>query len=818
MAWQLHYTSARQGPTGRAGFQFTAETPGLPEGLRAAVAPFLAYRPPPEAPLSPGPDELAAFPVALLYDRVAGRVLLLRSRYLGQDYSGRYGNFFAHAVVAERDELEGLRPAELWDAPVWAPEPAGVPDLPELAELTPGTALAPDVLADWLAAQDHPDVLPTLLDSVVAVLDRGHGRIVLVDADSAALARWIAVVAYSLPPATAAHLTFLTYTADPDGSTQRLVGTTPGVWSAAQYLGDAVYVPARGLPPGGPPSRYARAAADCWRTSDFATLDTLAELAALAAPADDAPPGADALARAAALLALCRGESGVSPEEERAAASLLRGDGTLPEWVWRDLVPGVPSMGLDLAVAVHDQARAAGAADVAGQCALRAAVVALAEPALRPRLPRRVLPDALLLDLTTAARDALARARTLTDIAEITGIAASSGAPPRPADVTDAARALTRSGHAVDEHARADPAADRAGAPDSTRPGARDDHSGAAGHGGLRLAEAVERCPGELRDALVDGVVAGLEATDDGTRAAALDARAAALLHAVLRERPARFDAAPGTAVAVLAAVAGRRPDRRVALTGELLRVRVSAEELAPVLERVWAAEPTPAECLDLLTGPPGHPVLAALPSRAFAAALDLTSPDVLRLAARVLAVRPDGPAARDAHAVRACATAATADDPGTAAQALTTLTNPAHDGSERFPGTEADGADRGRGSGAGAGVVAAAFGVVAERAERRTPGYRAALLAALPADARDRLAAAWMRRLAGRGNAERRGELVEVVLRLRASGGRAPGLEDWARDTAAGWLRGRRLDARFAGDPALRAALRALVAEGRGR
>jgi GTPase-associated protein 1, N-terminal domain type 2 len=155
VAWQLHYTSARSGPTGRAGFQFVAETPDLPPGMRAAVTPFMAYRPPPQAPLSPGAAELTGFPVALGYDRVAGWPLLVRCRYLGQDYSGRQGNFFGHAVVAEAGELEGLRPVELWGAPHWAARP-GQGELPALDDLVPGTAFAPEALAGWCSSRTTP--------------------------------------------------------------------------------------------------------------------------------------------------------------------------------------------------------------------------------------------------------------------------------------------------------------------------------------------------------------------------------------------------------------------------------------------------------------------------------------------------------------------------------------------------------------------------------------------------------------------------------------------------------------------------------------
>ncbi|KAB2353255.1 GAP1-N2 domain-containing protein, partial [Actinomadura montaniterrae] len=293
MAWQLHYTSARRGPTGRAGFQFVAETPGLPDGVRAAVTPYMSYRPPPDAPLSPDDAELDRFPVSLLYDRVDGRPLLLRCRYLGRDYSGRYGNFFAHAVVADDDELEGLRPAELWHAPLWTPLP-GDGDLGELDDLAPGAALDPESLAAWLAGSGTPGAYGTLarlVDAVAGVLGRGHGRIVLVAADVELIARWIAVVSYSLPVAAAARLSFTTYTADPDGAAQRLVGTTPDVWNAVRHhASHALAVDLRAGLGGGGASRFARTVAACWRDADFPALDALGELALVdgAAPSDPA--------------------------------------------------------------------------------------------------------------------------------------------------------------------------------------------------------------------------------------------------------------------------------------------------------------------------------------------------------------------------------------------------------------------------------------------------------------------------------------------------------------------------------------------------
>ncbi|MFI6522881.1 hypothetical protein ACIBF1_45515 [Spirillospora sp. NPDC050679] len=530
MAWQLHYTSARRGPTGRAGFQFVAETPGLPDGARAAVTPYLAYRPPPGAPPEPGDGELERFPVALLYDRITVhehvRPLLLRCRYLGRDYSGRYGNFFAHALVADAEELEGLRPAELWRAALWADRPSAAADLPELEDLTPDAALAPDALAGWLAGlPDGYPLLAHLVDAVTGVLGRGHGRVVLVSGDIERVARWIAVLSYSLPVAAAARMSFVTYSADPDGAAQRVVGTTPDVWATAHRAGAHAFALDEAPPPGaGAASRFARTVAGCWRDADFAGLDALGELALLDAEPDHAGSGPAALDpaaldRAAALLALCRGEAAVTTAEEAGAARLLARNGVaIPDWVWRDLVPGVPAMGFDLAVAVHGRARDAGAPDVAAQCALRAAVLAVADAEARPLLARHAH---LLADLPADARTRLAEetsaalraAPSLAEIAQITGVAARAGITPDPGEVTAAAMARVRPG---------DAALDR------------------------DLAAALAACSGEARARLVEGVLRGLAAADAATRTALLTDAACDLLAADLLTVAPPATAPPG--------------------------------------------------------------------------------------------------------------------------------------------------------------------------------------------------------------------------------------------------------------------------------
>ncbi|REE94982.1 hypothetical protein [Thermomonospora umbrina] len=775
MAWQLHYTSARSGPTGRSGFQFVAETPGLPPGVRAAVTPFMAYRPPPDAPLSPRPEELERFPVALAYEPVGGRALLVRSRYLGQDYSGRYGNFFAHAVVAEREELEGLRPIELWQAEIWEERPGGG-DLPPLDDLPPGTGVSPEALADRLAGDDAYRLLVRLVDAAVAALDRGHGRLVLVSEDAEPIVRWIAVLSYSLPVAAMPRLSFTTYSADPAGAPHRVVGTTPSVWSAAHHDDPAFFVgggdDAGDGDDGG--SRFARTVAGCWRESDFAGLDALGDLAVAQLDGDGDGDAllAPVLDGAAALLALCRGETGVSPEEEAAAAGLLTRHGArVPEWVWPELVPALPGVGFDLALAMHTWALRVDAAEVADRCAARCVILALEDPALGSRLPARLLPAKALDRLAPLVAAAFRRAASLTEVGRLTALASRAGIALPAGDVRAAAARCAR-----------------------------------RGAGDLRAALAA--APAAWRERLVEGAVAGLAGADPRERAGLLTDETCDLLHS--RD----WSAAPGVGLPVLASVGRRHRDRRVDVTGALLRLDGPApDEVDDVLREVWAVPASAEECGALLDAfaeeVPRRPALARLPSRTFRqAALDgdeaLEDAVLLRVAGRVLAHFAEGARAeRDASVLVAHAKVVGALRPEEAAAGLDTIQGAADGATEELFET--------------------AFGGAARRLARRDPGFRAAVLAAVSPPVRARLVERWTASQ-GRGpwgrpgsGAGRRNELVEVALRLRLEGVREPRLEAWARATAGGWMASRRLDAYLRDEPRLRAALRDLVGDGDG-
>ncbi|MER7755756.1 hypothetical protein [Kitasatospora sp. NPDC097643] len=337
MAGQAHFTSAPPQPgSTQAGFRFTAVSPTAHPAL-GALTPLLGYGPPPGAPSAPTPQDIAAFPLAFSYRRLPDAAVLAQCRYTGQDYTGRWGNYFGHAVHALPEELAGLRPVELWRSPLWAG--AAAPDgtaLPDLRELPPGPAVAPDRVAEGFRAAAARCVGP-LTDLLSAVLDRlrrpdRDRPIALVSADADRTAAWIAAVSYALPAPLAAELSFTTYTDRPGEARHHLAGTVPEVWQRDRGRGPALLIDTAewdgaGEDTGTRPGLAARLLARAWVSGDVDLLDGVAELWELTGSTRDRPDQAvTALQGACALVAAARGElahGALDPADHAALTALL---------------------------------------------------------------------------------------------------------------------------------------------------------------------------------------------------------------------------------------------------------------------------------------------------------------------------------------------------------------------------------------------------------------------------------------------------------------------------------------------------------------
>ncbi|MGV9692368.1 GTPase-associated protein 1-related protein [Streptomyces sp. NPDC003444] len=225
---QMHYTSAPPGPDG-SGFRFTAVTPGVPASVLREAEQLIGYEPPRDAPSRPTPDDLALFPEMFSHTRLSdGSGLLSRTVYTGADYSGRWGNFHAHAVhLAAGERLSGdMPPIAAWGAPEWAdrtPEDGA----PPLGRLTPPPSheLRSELAA--FAAGRTPWLAAVLAD-LRRLAESPHApQVVLAEEDTGRVAHWVMLACTALPRDFARDLTFTTYTRRPQQARQQLVGVRP---------------------------------------------------------------------------------------------------------------------------------------------------------------------------------------------------------------------------------------------------------------------------------------------------------------------------------------------------------------------------------------------------------------------------------------------------------------------------------------------------------------------------------------------------------------------------------------------------------------
>ncbi|MFC9488239.1 GTPase-associated protein 1-related protein [Streptomyces hydrogenans] len=226
---QMHYTSAPPGPDG-AGFRFTAVSPGVPHAVLREAEQLVGYEPPRDAPARPSDAELGLFPEMFGFTRLSdGSGLLSRTVYTGADYSGRWGNFHAHAVLLPAGEPlpDDLPPIALWGAAEWADRsPEGGPP-PPLDRLTPGL---PDGLGPTLtafAAGAGPRLAALLADLRRLAEDPQAPQVVLAEPDTRDVVHWLIVACAALPRDVARDLTFTTYTRRPQHARQQVVGVRP---------------------------------------------------------------------------------------------------------------------------------------------------------------------------------------------------------------------------------------------------------------------------------------------------------------------------------------------------------------------------------------------------------------------------------------------------------------------------------------------------------------------------------------------------------------------------------------------------------------
>lgn len=333
---QLHYTSCEDGLEGIQGFQITAMTPGAPRQLVDLAVRASVYEVAPSIMARLDETDPSVFPVAFGYVPCGGAATLFQSRYLGADFTGRTGNYFAHALLLNSAEaaLAGVLPIDMWRSPTWVHTRQNGTDLPLVPALSPGSATDPVSVRRFLASPGRFGRLAQLIGAAQGLIGGGRGRLVLVVPDDHTGALWLAALCRSLPRALGLEISFVTYTARPEDTTVLVSCTTPDVRLPA--YGDFTVVDlTEGGSQDGEMTRYGTVLARLWENDDVAVAHQFAQRVS--------PPltGAD-LEAFAVVLECATGRPAATPPAERlllAAARLTvdRLPGTLTDTSWHRL-------------------------------------------------------------------------------------------------------------------------------------------------------------------------------------------------------------------------------------------------------------------------------------------------------------------------------------------------------------------------------------------------------------------------------------------------------------------------------------------------
>jgi hypothetical protein len=251
---QLYYTSCRSGLRGYGGYQFNAVTTGVSPVVMREIEERTVYEPPRWLLADPCPEEPEAYPVAFSHgaSEATGAAITTHVVFAGEDYSGRPGNYFVHALVTDAPgrDFGTMLPVELWGAALWQSTPAAGPELPELPGPLPRGVIDRAGVEAFLDTHGAGGVLPGLLTAAGLAMT-GAKPVLLASQDPAENAWWIAAVCYLLGEQLGHQVTFTTYSHRPGYSRYHLIGALPETLPADAGRSFQLFDPPAGLAPGG---------------------------------------------------------------------------------------------------------------------------------------------------------------------------------------------------------------------------------------------------------------------------------------------------------------------------------------------------------------------------------------------------------------------------------------------------------------------------------------------------------------------------------------------------------------------------------------
>jgi len=224
---QLYYTSCRTGKSigGSSGFQVRATSPNLPPDRLRATIPYVGYSLPQN--IIPKEDTHLTSPIRLAFLITPDEEkLLCHGAYIGKDpMTGRFGNFFSHALLNLPENLEAGEAILTWKSKFWKKtDYDGDSNLEEIESLPEGNISASD-FNSFLKIEANKKMFRFLLQAILIVKEGGR---IFIAASAEEVALCIFGITQLLPKTVLNNLTFSTYESDPLSCGAKLIGTWLG--------------------------------------------------------------------------------------------------------------------------------------------------------------------------------------------------------------------------------------------------------------------------------------------------------------------------------------------------------------------------------------------------------------------------------------------------------------------------------------------------------------------------------------------------------------------------------------------------------------
>jgi len=223
IGFQLHYTSCRYGLSGYAGFQTRAMSRDIKPEEQRAVERLGIYKPPRHLPDEPNQSEIdGLFPKAYRHTYLeSGRLAIVKSVYVGQDYTQRWGNYFSHSLIIDR-LLEDIWPVDLYEWDGWKNQVLPDEDIESASfELLP-VKLTPNIeaysfpsLQEFMAEEpEHKNQLAAMIQAVFLRPETSRNVVIIEELETNGLF-WIACLQKSFPPSHQKELGCSSFQFDP---------------------------------------------------------------------------------------------------------------------------------------------------------------------------------------------------------------------------------------------------------------------------------------------------------------------------------------------------------------------------------------------------------------------------------------------------------------------------------------------------------------------------------------------------------------------------------------------------------------------------